>query len=158
MNIGTNIKEARILLNFSVEEVAYKLKLGLGTYISIEEGEQTLPFKLLEQIVELFGMSVYDLLNIMEKNGQPAATKRKSTLNLFTGELLDEDEKEDPLLVFTTLDIDYKEPEFRSFFSKMIEVCLCSEDFNEPEDRQELFIVTKEIVRALEAAYILAKK
>lgn len=68
MFIGTKIKEVRILKNLSRQDMAAKLGISVTAYAKIERDDTDPNFSRLQQIAEVFDMSVLELIGYKEKN------------------------------------------------------------------------------------------
>lgn len=64
--IGNSLRKIRELKGFKQETVAKKLGLTTNGYGKIERGESTLNLDRLNQIAEVFGFSINDILNFDE--------------------------------------------------------------------------------------------
>lgn len=64
MNVSERIRLFRQRKNWTQEEVAEKLKMSPNGYGSIERGTTEITLRRLEQLAEIFGISLAELLNI----------------------------------------------------------------------------------------------
>ncbi len=64
MNVAERIRLLRQQKNWTQEDVAEKLKMSTNGYGSIERGTTEITLHRLEQLAEIFGMSLAELLNI----------------------------------------------------------------------------------------------
>jgi transcriptional regulator with XRE-family HTH domain len=67
MEIGTKIKKVRELKNYTQEYMAQKLNVSQSTYSRYEKEDGDITIALLNEISEIFGMKVEDLLSFDEK-------------------------------------------------------------------------------------------
>ncbi|MFI3221055.1 MAG: helix-turn-helix transcriptional regulator [Methylococcales bacterium] len=68
MKVHEQIKLFRKLKGWSQEEMADKLEISLNGYGSIERGDADISVTRLEQITEVFGISLVELFGCDEKN------------------------------------------------------------------------------------------
>ena len=68
MKVCEKIKHLRQMQNLSQEEVAEKLGMTPNGYGGIERGEVDIKLSRLEQLSELFGVELIELLNRTEQN------------------------------------------------------------------------------------------
>ncbi len=68
MAVHEKIKLIRHLKGWSQEDVAEKLDMSVNGYGSIERGETNVSLARLEQIAELFGIELSELIALNEKN------------------------------------------------------------------------------------------
>jgi transcriptional regulator with XRE-family HTH domain len=66
--IGQKIKQLRTLKGFSREDLAEKLNISVTAYAKIERDETDPNFSRLQQIAEIFDISVQELVSFGEKN------------------------------------------------------------------------------------------
>ena len=66
--INSKVRVLRELNQFSQEEMANKLGMSTNGYAKIERGQRRLDLPKLEQIAEVFGMDLVDLLEFDDKN------------------------------------------------------------------------------------------
>lgn len=67
MKVHEQIKFFRKLKGWSQEETANKLEMSLNGYGDIERGETDIPFSRLNQITQIFGIDLTELLGVNEK-------------------------------------------------------------------------------------------
>jgi transcriptional regulator with XRE-family HTH domain len=67
MEIGIKIKKVRELRNYTQEYMAYKLHVIQSTYSRFEKDGNDLTISQLNEISEIFGMKIDDLINFDEK-------------------------------------------------------------------------------------------
>jgi transcriptional regulator with XRE-family HTH domain len=68
MTVGTKIKKIRELRNYTQEYMADKLQMSQSGYSKIESNEVDVAFSKLEQISEVLGMKVEDVISFDEKH------------------------------------------------------------------------------------------
>jgi transcriptional regulator with XRE-family HTH domain len=66
-NIGDKVKKLRELKGFKQEYMAEKLSISQQSYSNLENGKMDVPFSKIEQIADLFGMRVEDMVSFDEK-------------------------------------------------------------------------------------------
>lgn len=64
MNIAERIRSLRQQKNWTQEDMAEKLKISSNGYGNLERGTTGMTFHRLEQLAEIFGISLAELLNI----------------------------------------------------------------------------------------------
>jgi len=64
MNVSKRIREFRLQKNWTQEEVAEKLKISTNGYGCIERGTTEVTLRRLEQLAEIFEISLAKLLNL----------------------------------------------------------------------------------------------
>lgn len=79
MNISEKIKEIREAKRFTQRELAENLSMTIGNYQKIEAGSVSITFDRLQQIAEIFGMSVVDIIQYPNVVG--VGNGEKETLN-----------------------------------------------------------------------------
>ena len=67
MNVSDKIRFMRQLKGWSQEQMAENLGISLNGYANIERGETDVRISRLEQIAEIFGTTLTDLMNFGEK-------------------------------------------------------------------------------------------
>lgn len=67
MVIGNKIKKLRELKNYTQDYMADKLQMSQSNYSRIENNELDLPFSKLQQIAEIFEISIIDLIEFDAK-------------------------------------------------------------------------------------------
>jgi transcriptional regulator with XRE-family HTH domain len=67
MEIGTKIKKVRELKNYTQEYMAQRLNVSQSTYSRYEKEDNDITVALLNEISEIFGMKIEDLLSFDEK-------------------------------------------------------------------------------------------
>lgn len=68
MKVHDQIKFVRKLRGWTQEEMANKLEMSVNGYGDIERGETDIPFSRLEQITQILGVQLIELLGLNEKN------------------------------------------------------------------------------------------
>jgi transcriptional regulator with XRE-family HTH domain len=68
MKVHEQIKFFRKLRGWSQEETANKLEMSVNGYGCIERGEADIPVSRLEQITQVFGLDLTELLGLNEKS------------------------------------------------------------------------------------------
>ncbi|NJM13299.1 MAG: helix-turn-helix transcriptional regulator [Synechococcaceae cyanobacterium SM1_2_3] len=68
MNVSDKIRFMRQLKGWSQEEMAEKLEMSPNGYANIERGETDVRFSRLEQIADVFGTNLTDLMSFGERN------------------------------------------------------------------------------------------
>lgn len=68
MNVSDKIRFMRQLKGWSQEQMAENLGISLNGYANIERGEMDVRISRLEQIAEIFGTTLTDLMNFGEKS------------------------------------------------------------------------------------------
>jgi transcriptional regulator with XRE-family HTH domain len=68
MDIYNKIKFMRLFKGWSQEEMAEKLEMAVSGYAKIEQGKTDINFSRLQQIADLFGIELADLIRLSEKN------------------------------------------------------------------------------------------
>jgi transcriptional regulator with XRE-family HTH domain len=68
MKVHDQIKFVRKLRGWTQEEIANKLEMSVNGYGDIERGETDIPFSRLEQITQILGVQLIELLGLNEKN------------------------------------------------------------------------------------------
>jgi transcriptional regulator with XRE-family HTH domain len=66
MVLGQRIKKLRELKNLTQEYMADQLKMNQGSYSKLESGETDIPYSRLEQISEVLGLRVEDVIGFNE--------------------------------------------------------------------------------------------
>jgi transcriptional regulator with XRE-family HTH domain len=66
-NIGDKVKKLRELKGYKQEYMAEKLSISQQSYSNLESGKMDVPFSKIEQIADLFGMRVEDMVSFDEK-------------------------------------------------------------------------------------------
>jgi transcriptional regulator with XRE-family HTH domain len=66
--IGSKIKQLRAMKGWSRQQTADKLELSVTSYGSIERGETDVTLGRLAQLSEIFEITLFDLLGVVEKN------------------------------------------------------------------------------------------
>lgn len=61
--VGKNLKLLRDSANFKQQEIADMLEIERGAYANFESGNREMPFKLLQKVCEIYGISFSDLFD-----------------------------------------------------------------------------------------------
>ena len=85
MSVHEKIRLVRQLKGWSQEDVANKLGMSPNGYGSIERGETDVNLSRLEQIAEMFGIKLSDLLELNEKNVFNLAGEHNNQSNWYIG-------------------------------------------------------------------------
>ncbi len=81
-----NIKAIRLEKRYSQEEVAYMLNISQNAYNRIERGLTDVNYSRLQQIADVYEMSVVDIINYPEKdNTQDKVKELKDLVNAYKG-------------------------------------------------------------------------
>jgi len=87
MKINERIRRIRQIQGLSQEDVAMRLEMSANGYGGIERGDVDIKLSRLEQISELFGIDVAELLTLSEKNTfnliSDSGTQNTGILNHF---------------------------------------------------------------------------
>jgi transcriptional regulator with XRE-family HTH domain len=68
MEIYDKIKFMRMFKGWSQEDMAEKLEMAVSGYAKIEQGKTDINFSRLQQIANLFGIELSDLIGLSKKN------------------------------------------------------------------------------------------
>ena len=85
MSVHEKIRLVRQLKGWSQEDVANKLGMSPNGYGSIERGETDVNLSRLEQIAEMFGIKLSDLLELTEKNVFNLSGENNNQSNWYVG-------------------------------------------------------------------------
>jgi transcriptional regulator with XRE-family HTH domain len=85
MSVHEKIRFVRQLKGWSQEDVASKLGMSPNGYGSIERGETDVNLSRLEQIAQMFGIKLSDLLELNEKNVFNLAGEHNNQSNWHIG-------------------------------------------------------------------------
>jgi len=85
MSVHEKIRLVRQLKGWSQEDVASKLGMSPNGYGSIERGETDVNLSRLEQIAQMFGIKLSDLLELTEKNVFNLAGEHNNQSNWYIG-------------------------------------------------------------------------
>ncbi len=88
--IGQKIKKLREIKGYKQEYMAEKLDISQQSYSNIESGKIDVPFSKIENIAEIFGMRIEDLISFDEKyvlNNYGEIKGNQIGLNNFPSEL-----------------------------------------------------------------------
>ncbi len=91
MKVHEQIKLFRKLKGWSQEDMANKLEISLNGYGSIERGDADISVTRLEQITEVFGISLVELFGCDEKNVFNALGTNNGTQNNNSGFAINSD-------------------------------------------------------------------
>ncbi len=74
MDIQKNIKLLRIAKSYNQEYMAKKLKISQSGYAKLERGQTEITLNRLQQLAEIFGMPVYEIINL-GKGGESSVSQ-----------------------------------------------------------------------------------
>ncbi len=112
MNVSDKIRFMRQLKGWSQEEMAEKLEMSPNGYANIERGETDVRFSRLEQIADVFGTNLTDLMSFGERSilyycGDNNTITNQQTLNTLPESLTIELQKHQILLEQKDKEIQY---------------------------------------------------